>query len=92
MKKILPIVLLLLLLSPSFMFTVDEREQAIITELGEFKRAIITPGLHFKKPFIEKITRFEKRILSTDAPPGQYLTLEYCLFRITRRTCNSQYK
>ena len=76
MKKILPIIFLLLLLSPSFVFTIDERGQAIITELGEFKRALTTPGLHFKKPFIEKITRFEKRMLSTDAPPGQYLTLD----------------
>ena len=76
MKKILPIIIVILLLSPSFIFTVSEREQAIITELGEFKRVIVEPGLHFKKPFVEKITRFEKRMLSTDAPPGQYLTLD----------------
>ena len=76
MKKFLPIIILLLIFVPTFVFTVDEKEQAIITQVGEFKRAITKPGLHFKKPFIEKITRFEKRILSTDAPPGQYLTLD----------------
>lgn len=76
MKRILPIIIILLLLTPSFIFTVDERQQAIITELGEFKRAIREPGIHLKKPFVEKITRFEKRMLSTDAPPGQYLTLD----------------
>ena len=70
------IIILLLIFVPTFVFTVDEKEQAIITQVGEFKRAITKPGLHFKKPFIEKITRFEKRILSTDAPPGQYLTLD----------------
>ena len=76
MKKFLPLVILLALLIPSFVYTIDEREQAIITEFGEFKRSVTTPGIHFKKPFVEKISRFEKRMLSTDAPPGQYLTLD----------------
>lgn len=75
-KKLIPILILVLFLIPSFVYTIDETEQAIITELGEFKRSVRTPGIHFKKPFIEKITRFEKRMLSTDAPPGQYLTLD----------------
>lgn len=76
MKKFLPLIILFAILIPSFVFTIDEREQAIITEFGEFKRSVIKPGIHFKKPFIEKISRFEKRMLSTDAPPGQYLTLD----------------
>ena len=75
-KKLIPILILVVFLIPSFVYTIDETEQAIITELGEFKRSVKTPGIHFKKPFIEKITRFEKRMLSTDAPPGQYLTLD----------------
>ena len=60
MKKFLPLVILLALLIPSFVYTIDEREQAIITEFGEFKRSVTTPGIHFKKPFVEKISRFEK--------------------------------
>ena len=76
MKKFLPLIIILFIFVPTFIYTVDEREQAIITQVGEFKRAVTTPGLHFKKPFIEKVTRFEKRILSTDAAPGQYLTLD----------------
>ena len=62
MKKFLPLIILFAILIPSFVFTIDEREQAIITEFGEFKRSVIKPGIHFKKPFIEKISRFEKRI------------------------------
>lgn len=76
MKKFLPILLLIFVLSPTFLFVVDETQQAIITELGEFKRTISKPGLSFKKPFIEKVTKFDNRILSTDAPPGEYLTLD----------------
>ena len=76
MKKFLPLIIILFIFVPTFIYTVDEREQAIITQVGEFKRAVTKPGLHFKKPFIEKVTRFEKRIFSTDAAPGQYLTLD----------------
>ena len=76
MKKFLPILLLIFVLSPTFLFVVDETQQAIITELGEFKRTVSKPGLSFKKPFIEKVTKFDNRILSTDAPPGEYLTLD----------------
>ena len=76
MKKIIPILLLLLILSPSFLFVIDETQQAIITELGEYKRTITEPGIAFKKPFIEKVTKFDNRILFTDAPPGEYLTLD----------------
>ena len=52
MKKFLPILLLIFVLSPTFLFVVDETQQAIITELGEFKRTVSKPGLSFKKPFI----------------------------------------
>ena len=76
MKKFLPILLLVFVLSPTFLFVVDETQQAIITELGEYKRTVSKPGLSFKKPFIEKVTKFDNRILSTDAPPGEYLTLD----------------
>ena len=76
MKKFLPILLLVFVLSPTFLFVVDETQQAIITELGEYKRTVSKPGLSFKKPFIEKVTKIDNRILSTDAPPGEYLTLD----------------
>ena len=50
MKKLLFIIILFSLLSPTFIYTIDETEQVIITELGEFKRTVSTPGLKFKKP------------------------------------------
>ena len=62
MKKFLPLIIILFIFVPTFIYTVDEREQAIITQVGEFKRAVTKPGLHFKKPFIEKVTRFEKKL------------------------------
>lgn len=57
-------------------FAVGEWEQAIVTQFGKFKRAIREPGLHWKTPFIEDVTMYEKRILSSDSQPRDYLTLD----------------
>lgn len=57
-------------------FVIDETESAIVTQFGEFKRAITKPGLYFKTPFIQHVDRMDRRILSSDAPPAEYLTLD----------------
>ncbi len=57
-------------------FIVEERELAVKFRLGEFDRADYTPGLYFKIPFINNVRRFDSRILTLDAQPERYLTLE----------------
>ncbi|AQQ69982.1 Modulator of FtsH protease HflC [Limihaloglobus sulfuriphilus] len=64
------------LLAKSFFYVVNEREQAVVTKFGEFKRAATTAGLHFKVPIIEDIRFFDKRILEWDGNPTQVPTLE----------------
>ena len=56
------------------LFIVDETNQAIILQLGEPINTIQTPGLNTKLPFVQNIILFEKRVLSSDAPPQEYLT------------------
>jgi membrane protease subunit HflC len=63
-------------LIPQVLFSIDEREQAIITQLGAYIRTITAPGLHAKVPFVQTVHRFDKRILATDADPAEYLTLD----------------
>ncbi len=53
------------------LFTVDEREQAIVLNLGEPAGDVKGPGLHFKVPVIQDVRRFDSRILSVDPPPEQ---------------------
>ena len=48
-------------------FTISEREQALITRLGEPRRVVTQAGLQFKVPFIEDVVRFDKRVLDFDA-------------------------
>lgn len=70
------VVAVLLVVGLSSVFTVDERELAIKFRLGEIVRADYEPGLHFKVPFINNVRKFDKRILTLDARPANYLTKE----------------
>jgi membrane protease subunit HflC len=63
-------------LIPQVLFTVEERQQAIITQFGAYIRTITDPGLHAKIPFMQTVHRFDKRVLATDADPAEYLTLD----------------
>jgi len=56
------------------LFTVDETEQAIVTQLGKFVREVKQPGLHFKIPLIQKEHRFEARVLEYDAAAAKIIT------------------
>ncbi len=67
---------LLGILLPQSLFTLGEKDQAIITEFGAYIRTVSTAGLHIKLPFIQTVHHFDKRVLTTNAPPAEYLTLD----------------
>lgn len=71
------IVLLAVLVSASMsVFTVDERQKAILFRLGEIIRTDLGPGLHFKVPFVNNVLKFDARVLNLDSAPERYLTNE----------------
>jgi membrane protease subunit HflC len=70
------ILALVVVLGYSSIFTVDERELAIKFRLGEIVKADYEPGLYFQMPFINNVRKYEKRILTLDARPANYLTKE----------------
>lgn len=56
-------------------YTVSETEQIIITQFGKpVGDPISDAGLHFKTPFIQEITRIEKRTLQWDGRPNEMPT------------------
>ena len=57
-------------------FIVDERELALKFRLGEIVKSDFDSGLYFKMPFINNVKKFDKRILTMDARPANYLTKE----------------
>ena len=56
------------------LFTIDDSEQAIVTQLGKFVREVKQPGLHFKIPLIQTVHRFEARILEYNAAAAKIMT------------------
>ncbi|HMR06484.1 MAG TPA: protease modulator HflC [Polyangiaceae bacterium] len=60
----------------SSVFVVDEGELAIVTQFGEYKRSAETPGLYFKTPFVQTVDSMERRIMGSDTPPAEYLSLD----------------
>jgi len=75
-KLIVPIAVILIvgLILTSSMFTVDETEQAIVTQLGKFIKELKQPGLHFRVPLIQRVHRFEARVLEYDAAAAKIIT------------------
>jgi len=77
MGAVLAGVFALLLLVSLSLFIVEQRERAIVFQLGEVKEVILTPGLHFKWPLIQNVRYFDARILTLDTPDAErYITSE----------------
>ena len=58
-------------------FTVDQRQYAIVFQLGEIKGVVSEPGLNFKWPLIQNVRFFDKLILTLDTPePERFITSE----------------
>jgi membrane protease subunit HflC len=72
-KKILIIITLALIVFQSSFFTVDQRQQVLILQFGEPIRAIDTPGIKFKMPFIQNAIFFEKRIIDLSLPEQEVI-------------------
>ena len=56
------------------LFTVDETEQAIVTQFGKFVREVKQPGLHFKIPLIQAVHKFEAGVMEYDADRTKIIT------------------
>jgi len=55
-------------------FTVSPKEYAILMALGKFQKSNFEPGLHWMVPFYNVVYKYDKRLLSYDAPKQRYLT------------------
>ncbi len=75
-KVTLSVLVLALVLLFTSIYVVDQREKAILFRLGEIVQSDIAPGLHFKVPFINNVRKFDARILTLNARPESFLTVE----------------
>jgi membrane protease subunit HflC len=68
--------LALMVLGAFSIYTVDEREKAILFRLGKIVRTDMEPGIHFKLPILYNVRKFDGRILTLDEAPERFLTSE----------------
>jgi len=63
----------------SSLFIVDQTEQALVLQFGDPRRTINNaggeygPGLHLKRPFLENVVWYEKRLLDLEPPPEEVI-------------------
>jgi membrane protease subunit HflC len=60
-------IFVLLVLLAGSLFTLDQRQYAVVFQFGEAMRVLDKPGLNIKVPFIQNVEYFDRRILSVDA-------------------------
>ncbi len=66
----------LIVLSMS-LFVVDQRQTAIVLQLGEMVGVKTEPGLYFKIPLVQNVRYFDARILTMDSvDPERFITAE----------------
>ena len=75
-KIVVGVGIALAILASAVFYTVDQREKAILFRLGEIIRSDVKPGLHAKVPFINNVRTFDARILTLNAQPESFLTVE----------------
>ncbi len=68
------LIIILGIVSLGTLFTVHQREQALILQFGNPVRVIANPGLQIKIPFIQNVEYYDRRILDLD-PPVQEIIL-----------------
>ena len=72
------------------LFVVDQKEQALVLQLGQPVGEPRAPGLHVKIPLIQEIKRFDRRILSVDPSPEQVVISSSTLVRNTAKSDDTE--
>jgi membrane protease subunit HflC len=68
---ILVVLAIIFVVGSQSVFTVDEREQALVLQLGNPVGEPRGPGFHLKVPLVQEVRIFDRRILSVDPAPEQ---------------------
>jgi membrane protease subunit HflC len=74
---LLIVLLVALVVLSASMFTVDQRQNALVFQLGEVVSVKTEPGLYFKLPLVQNVRFFDTRIQTLDSvDPERFITSE----------------
>jgi membrane protease subunit HflC len=74
--KALGLLIVVVIAVNSTLFVVSEFERGVKLRFGKLIEADIQPGLHVKVPFVDDVRIFDARILTVDAQPASFFTIE----------------
>lgn len=70
-------VLILLIVSQMFFYTLQETEQAVITQFGKpVGEPVTEAGLHMKLPLVQDVNRLKKQVMEWESSPEQVPTAD----------------
>jgi membrane protease subunit HflC len=72
----LVVVLVLVVIGYSSLFTVQQTEQALVVRFGKPVDVVTQPGLNFKAPFIDNVISIDKRILDLENPSQEVIAFD----------------
>jgi membrane protease subunit HflC len=72
-KKLLTIATIVAIIFFGSIFTIDQKQQALILQFGEPIRVVNTPGIKFKIPLMQNTLFFDKRIIDLDLPEQEVI-------------------
>jgi len=58
------------------LYIVSQTERAVLLQFGRVVEADLQPGLHVKIPLVNKVRKFDARLLTLDSSTSRFLTLE----------------
>jgi membrane protease subunit HflC len=57
-------------------YIVSQTEKAVLLRFGKVVESDLQPGLHVKIPMVDKVRKFDARLLTLDSATSRFLTLE----------------
>ena len=68
--------LLVVVVASQSLFIINEFERGVLLRFGKVADSDLTPGLKIKLPVADKVRKFDARVLTLDARPERFLTVE----------------
>ncbi len=75
-KVFATLLILIIIVASATIFSVDQRQQALVLQFGDPVKVIKTPGLKFKTPFVQNVVFFDKRIQDLAVQDQEVIALD----------------
>ena len=72
----LVVIALAVMLGADSIYVIKEIERAVVLRFGALVETNVAPGLHFKLPLADNVRKFDSRVLTVDAAPESFFTIQ----------------